>query len=530
MAKRKPGRDAGGTAARKRRKKKGHRLELRNTRLTDYDDIRAIMDAVYGAMGGAWTEAEFASQIRLFPEGQMCIEDAGRVVAAAVSMIVDYAKYGDHHTYDRIVAGGFLTNHDAGGDTLYGVDLFVHPDYRGLRLGRRLYDARKELCENLNLRRIIIGARIPGYAPYAAELTPQAYVQRVRDKELFDRVLGFQFVNDFHVRRIITGYLPEDRESHGYAVLLEWINIYYQQEKALIGERKSTVRIGVLQWQMRPTASVDALMRQAEYFIDVVASYNADFVLFPEYFNAPLMAGFKDMNDADAVRALAAMTEEIRARMVDLAIQYNINVVAGSMPEYKRRRLRCVSYLCRRDGTWEAQYKLHITPDESHYWGLAGGRRLQTFDTDVGTVGILVCYDVEFPELARVLAEREVNILFVPYWTDTKHGYLRIRRCAQARAIENECYVAIAGSVGNIPDISNMDIQYSQSAVFTPADFAFPHDAVAAESTANTETTLIVDLDLELLKEVRLQGSVRNLRERRLDLYQVAWRGPAAGD
>jgi len=345
----------------------------------------------------------------------------------------------------------------------------------------------------------------------------------VRSKELYDPVLGFQFANDFHVRRIITGYLPEDQESETHAVLLEWVNIYFQDRPALIGETKATVRVGALQWQMRPTDSLDALIQRVEYFVDVVAGYNADFVLFPEYFNAPLMAGFTRPQDAEAIRSLAGFTEEIRNRMVDLAVKYNINVIAGGMPEYKRRRLRSVSYLCRRDGTWDAQYKLHVTPDESQLWGLRGDDRLEVFDTDVGRIGILVCFDVEFPELARFMAEKGAIILFVPYWTDTKHGYLRIRHCAQARAIENECYVVISGSVGNIPDISNMDIQYSQSAVFTPSDFAFPHDAVAAESTPNTETTLIVDLDLELLKELRLQGSVRNLADRRLDLYRLTW-------
>ena len=136
---------------------------------------------------------------------------------------------------------------------------------------------------------------------------------------------------------------------------------------------------------------------------------------------------------------------------------------------------------------------------------------------------ILICYDVEFPELARYLAIKGMDLLLVPFWTDTKNAYLRVRRCAQARAIENECYVAIAGSVGNIPKVENMDIQYAQSAIFTPSDFAFPHDAVAAEATPNTEMALIADLDMELLKELRLQGSVRNLHSRRTDLYWIDW-------
>jgi predicted amidohydrolase len=206
-----------------------------------------------------------------------------------------------------------------------------------------------------------------------------------------------------------------------------------------------------------------------------------------------------------------------------MALAYNINIVAGSMPEYVDQRLYNVSFLCRRDGTWDSQYKLHITPDEKQYWGLQGGENLKVFETDIGKIGILICYDVEFPELSRYLVDQGMNILLVPYWTDTKNGYLRVRRCAQARAIENECYVAISGSVGNLPKVENMDIQYSQSAIFTPSDFAFPHDAVAAEATPNTEMTLMVDLDLDLLKELRKQGSVRNLQSRRLDLYNIQW-------
>ncbi|HKJ95119.1 MAG TPA: nitrilase-related carbon-nitrogen hydrolase, partial [Gammaproteobacteria bacterium] len=115
------------------------------------------------------------------------------------------------------------------------------------------------------------------------------------------------------------------------------------------------------------------------------------------------------------------------------------------------------------------------------------------------------------------------QVLFVPFWTDTKNAYLRVRRCAQARAIENECYVAITGSVGNLPRVENIEIQYSQAAVFSPSDFAFPHDGIVAESTPNTEMTLIVDLDMDKIKQLRAEGSVRNTKDRRLDLYRIEW-------
>jgi predicted amidohydrolase/ribosomal protein S18 acetylase RimI-like enzyme len=501
-----------------------HKLVLRQLRRADFKAIKAIMEKVYSNMEGAWTADEFANLLRKFPEGQICIEDNGEVVAAALAIIVDYSKFGDKHTYAKITGNGKFDTHDSEGDTLYGVDVFVDPEYRSLRLGRRLYDARKELCESLNLRAMVAGGRIPGYAQYAGEMTPAKYVEMVRNKELTDPILTFQLSNEFYVRKIIRGYLPYDSESKAYATLLEWINVYYDEEfDKLIGNQKSNVRLGIVQWQMRATKSLEDFFQQIEFFVDTVSGYKADCVLFPEFFNAPMMALTNEESASAAIRGMAAFTEPIKVRMMELAVSYNINVIAGSMPVYEDGKLYNVSYLCRRDGTVDEQYKLHVTPDEASYWGMRGGDKIKCFDTDFGKIGILVCYDVEFPELSRILSDEGMKILFVPFWTDTKNAYQRVRICAQARAIENECYVAITGSVGNLPRVENMDIQYSQSAVFSPSDFAFPHDAIVAEATPNTEMTLIADLDLDLLKDLNSSGAVRNLRDRRKDLYSVSW-------
>lgn len=501
------------------------RLKLRNLRPEDHDALSHLMDRAYsGLTDSRWSKDEFVAQLNRFPEGQLCIEDNGEVVAAALTLIVNYSRFGDRHTYDQITGNGYFTTHDPNGDVLYGVDVFVDPEYRGMRLGRRLYDARKELCRNLNLRAIVAGGRIPGYHKYAEKMTPEEYVQQVRRREIYDPILSFQLANDFQARRVIRGYLPDDKDSLGFATVLEWSNIHYEEtELPAIGTRKTTVRVGTVQWQMRPMKSVEELMGQVEFFVDALAGYNADFALFPEYFNAPLMGRYNELSPAEAMRKLAGYTDIITEQFKNLAISYNINIVAGSMPVYEETGLYNVAFLFRRDGTFERQYKLHATPDEKKYWGTRGGNRLRVFDTDSGRIGILICYDAEFPELPRLLSDQGMQLLFVPYWVDTKNGYLRVQRCAQARAIENECYVAITGSVGNLPRVENADIQYSQSAIYTPADFSFPHDGIAAESTPNTETTLIVDLDLEKLKELRDEGAVQNYRDRRRDLYQVRW-------
>jgi predicted amidohydrolase len=272
---------------------------------------------------------------------------------------------------------------------------------------------------------------------------------------------------------------------------------------------------------MRLYKDLEELMQQAEYFIDAVSGYRSDFALFPEFFNAPLMADNNHMNESEAIRELSKYTSIIVQKFSELAIAYNINVITGSMPEMKDNLLYNVGYLCRRDGTTERYEKLHVTPDEAKVWGMQGGHSLKTFDTDCGKIGVLICYDSEFPELSRLLADEGMDILFIPFLTDTQNGYSRVRYCAQARAIENECYVAIAGSVGNLPKVHNMDIQFAQAMVFTPCDFQFPANGIKAEATTNTEMILIADVDIDLLRELNQFGSVRNLRDRRTDLFEL---------
>lgn len=503
-----------------------HIFELRYLTLEDYQDVKELMDIVYAQVGGAWPLKNYQAQLNTFPEGQICIEDKGKVIGAAFSVIVDYDKFGDKHTYDEITGDAYLTTHDPHGDVLYGVDVFVSPEYRGLRVGRRLYEARRELCKNLNLKSIMAGGRIPNYSKHAAEMSPYEYIEAVKSKDLYDPILTFQISNGFEVKQIMQAYLPEDKASKGYATLLQWHNMYYDAESPkLFGGHKNTARIGSVQWQMRYFNDVKELLQQVEYFIDALSDYKCDVALFPEFFNAPLMGIEPAETSIDAIWNLATYSEEILTEVSRLAVSYNINVILGSMPVVEEDELYNISYLCHRDGQVDSQYKLHPTPHEKKDWIMQGGNKLQAFDTDFGKIGILICYDVEFPELGRILAEQEIQVLFVPFWTDTKNGYLRVRRCAQARAIENECYVAIAGSVGNLPKVDNVDIQYGQSAVFSPSDFAFPHDAIVSETTPNTEMTLIVDLDFDKLTELQNEGSVRNYLDRRRDLYRVEWLG-----
>ena len=499
-----------------------NKVELRNLHMEDYDQLAGSFKRIYGNSDVFWTHKQIKKLIDIFPEGQVVVIADNQIVGCALSIIVDYDMVKGDHTYAQVTGNETFNTHNPQGNILYGIEVFIHPGYRGLRLGRRMYEYRKELCEKLNLKAIMFGGRIPNYHKYADKMRPKEYIEKVRSREIYDPVLNFQLSNDFHVRRIIRNYLPNDEESKHYACLLQWDNIYYEPKHDQIVERKPTVRIGMVQWQMRPYKTMDELYEQVEFFIDAVSDYKSDFILFPEYFNAPLMARFNDLGEAQAIRAMAKYTDQIRDHFRELAISYNINGSRGSMPHVKDDgSLYNVGFLIRRDGTDEMYEKIHVTPDEEKCWGLTGGSQLRTFDTDCGRIGVLICYDVEFPELSRIMAAQGMQILFVPFMTDTQNAYTRVRICAQARAIENECYVAIAGSVGNLPRVHNMDIQYAQSAVFTPCDFAFPNDGRRAEATPNTEMILVADVDLHSLTQLHTYGSVRNLLDRRTDLYEV---------
>lgn len=498
-------------------------IEIGNLQPQDYEQLLSAMKAAYPRWGGNyWTLETIEKLILKFPEGQIVIRADGKVVGCTLSIIVDYSRFGDSHTYQQITGNYTFKTHDPeNGDVLYGIEIFIHPDYRGLRLGRRLYDARKDLCEQLNLRAIVFGGRIPGYHKYADTLSPKEYIRKVKDKAIYDPVLSFQLSNDFHVKKVLKNYIPGDEQSKDYATLLQWDNLYYTEVEEKQFNAKTYVRLGLIQWQMRSYKSMDEMFTQVEFFIDSISAYKSDFALMPELFNGPLLAEFNHLSEAEAMRSLAQYTPEMRARFRELAIKYNVNIITGSVPSLEGDVLKNVGYLCHRNGHIDQYEKLHITPDETKFWGIRGGKKLQVFETDAGKVGILICYDVEFPELPRLLAEQGMKILFVPFLTDTQNAYNRVRYCAQARAIENECYVAITGCIGNLPKVENMDIQYSQSAVFTPCDFAFPSNGVKSEATPNAEMILIADVDLSLLDELRARGSVRNLNDRRKDFYEL---------
>lgn len=495
-------------------------LLVRSLRRADYDTVVAIQLKSFPGMK-PWSVEQFESQLAIFPEGQICIEYNGRIVASSSSLILDFQLYHEYHGWSDISDAGFIRNHNPAGNTLYGIEIMVDPEFRGLKLSRRLYDARKRLAKEMNLMRIILGGRIPGYAAHAGRMSAREYVDKVIAKVMIDPVLTTQLSNGFVLKRLIPDYLASDDDSRGWATYLEWTNLDYIPDPTRRFVPVQPVRVCAVQYQMRMVKDFDEFAAQCEYFVDVASDYHCDFIVFPEIFTTQLLSFLPSDRPATAMRNLSAFTPRYLELFNKLSMKHNINVIGGSHFTVEGDKLYNIAYLFRRDGSLGKQYKLHVTPNERRWWGVSPGDRLEVFDTDRGKISIQVCYDVEFPELSRLAVEKGAQIIFVPFSTDERFAYLRVRYCAQARCIENHVYVVIAGCVGNLPSVENLDIHYGQSAIFSPSDIPFSRDAIQSEATPNIETVIIDDVDLELLKQHRQTGTVLNWRDRRSDLYEV---------
>jgi predicted amidohydrolase/GNAT superfamily N-acetyltransferase len=460
-----------------------------------------------------WHGAQLTNHIRLFPEGQMVVEMDGKPVGAVSSLIVQLGVDPYRaHTYSGITDGGYFHNHDPQGDTLYGADVYVDPEYRNLRLGHYLYEARRHLCRRLNLRRITAGGRIQGYHLYEDRFTPEQYVAAVENGQVRDLVLSFQLREGFIVRSILRNYV-RDPLSRNCATFIEWLNPDYRPPD----DKGGKVRVAAVQHQVRKVDSFAQFADQIEYFVSTATEYRADFVVFPEFVTVQLLSqeSLKNLPSVEGIARLAQMTDAVLELFSRLAKDYGICIIGGSHPMRNGNKLENVCPIVFPDGRIIKQPKLHITPSEKQFWGIDGGNSLQVIHTPRAKIGVLICY-----EASRYLADQGAEIIFVPYCTDDRQGYSRVRYCCQARAIENQVYVVTTGVIGNLPSVAAMDIHYGRAAVFTPSDFEFARDGIQAEADSNVEMLLVTDLDVNDLYRSRASGSVRPRLDRRRDLFE----------
>ena len=202
--------------------------------------------------------------------------------------------------------------------------------------------------------------------------------------------------------------------------------------------------------------------------------------------------------------------------MASFARRHDLYICAGTIPVRNGEGpgIRNESFLCNPKGEHRSQSKIHMTRFESVEWFVNPGDHLKVFETSFGKLAITICYDVEFPELARAAALAGADLLLVPGCTDDRQGFLRVRYCAHERTIENQLYVIHASTVGSLPMVPAVSLNYGQASILTPSDFPFARDRILAEGLPNQETMVIGELNLATLREARRSGTVLPLRDR----------------
>lgn len=282
------------------------------------------------------------------------------------------------------------------------------------------------------------------------------------------------------------------------------------------GSMEQRIRAATLQYFIRPVESFKQFQDQVTGLAQTAADYRCRLLVFPEYFTVQLLTlGDLTRPIHEQVRHLARQVPAFLELMAGLARETGLYIVAGTIPTMEEgdQRLFNDSFLFAPDGRFAVQGKLHMTRWEREEWFVSPRSRLRVFDTELGRLAVAICYDVEFPEIARAAARQGCFILVVPSCTDDRQGYLRVRYCAQARAIENQLYVLHACTVGSLPMVPAVSLNYGQASILTPSDFPFARDGILAEGSPNQEAMVIGELNLETIRESRETGTVLPLRD-----------------
>lgn len=275
------------------------------------------------------------------------------------------------------------------------------------------------------------------------------------------------------------------------------------------------IRVATLQYYIRPVHSFEQFCDQVTGLVETAHDYNAHLVVFPEYFSVQLLTLGKTVAPMpEQIRVLAKQQPRYMELFSNLAKKTSMYICAGTFPSNGAGdTVYNDSFLFAPSGNHGFQGKLHMTRFEKEEWLVSARSKVKIFDTDFGKIGTTICYDVEFPEIAREMARRGTNILLVPSCTDDRQGFLRVRYCAQARAIENQMYVVQAGTVGSLPMVPAVSLNYGQASILTPSDFPFSRDGILAEGIPNQETMVIGELNLDTINESRESGTVLPLRD-----------------
>ncbi|MDE5051875.1 carbon-nitrogen hydrolase family protein [Niallia taxi] len=278
------------------------------------------------------------------------------------------------------------------------------------------------------------------------------------------------------------------------------------------------IRVSAVQYKLQNIKSFEEFAKQCEHYVRTAQEFGAEFVLFPEFFTTQLLS-MGDGQNPLTINELPGFTEQYQNLFRTFAVQTGMHIIGGTHVIRRDDKLFNVAHLFYPDGRIEEQAKLHITPTEVEEWNMEKGDSFRIFETDKGKIAILTCYDIEFPEIVRMAKAKGADVIFCPSCTDDRHGFHRVRYTCHARAIENQVYVVVTGTVGSLTNVDFMRANFGQAAIITPNDIPFPPKGIMAEGELNDDMIITSDLDLSLLYEVRAKGSVTTWRDRRTDIY-----------
>ena len=278
------------------------------------------------------------------------------------------------------------------------------------------------------------------------------------------------------------------------------------------------LRVASMQYYIRPVQTFEQFRDQVEALVLTAADYDCRLVVFPEYFTVQLLTlGDIKRPIRDQIRDLARQQPRYLELFTDLAKRAGVYIVGGTIPvvDEADELVYNQCYVFGPSGRHDTQGKLHTTRFESEEWDIRPRSTVKVFQTELGPIAVAICYDVEFPEIARVAAREGANILVVPSCTDDRQGFLRVRYCAHARAIENQMYVIQSATVGSLPQVPAVHLNYGQAAILTPSDFLFSRDGILAEGNPNQEMMVIGDLNMVTINNTRTSGTVLPLLDSR---------------
>ena len=281
------------------------------------------------------------------------------------------------------------------------------------------------------------------------------------------------------------------------------------------------MKLALAQFGVSPPPSFKAFITRIERLAAAAALRGADLLALPEYFSMVLAgASIKTPDLAAELAAVVDQAEALVAELQTIASRHRLYLLGGSVPMRGED-----GNICNRapfigpTGRLAFQDKQAMTRFEAEAWGITGGKPPQVFNTRFGPIGVSICYDSEFPLHIRAQATAGARLILIPSCTEGEAGFNRVRLCARARAIENQCYTAVIPLVGKAPWSAAIDSNHGHAALYTPCDIGFPPDGTQTTGEVNVPDLILTTLNLGAIDTVRISGTVLNHRD---------WRNPIA--